>query len=110
MDYRAVDPELGGWKDVQALGRGFQLAFDLVINHASSRGAWFRGFLGGDPRFEAMVSDPAGVGYDASGVVRPRTYPLLTPYARAGRVAGERLDHLQRGPGRSRFLKSSGAR
>ncbi len=82
MDYRAVDPELGGWKDVQALGRGFQLAFDLVINHASSRGAWFRGFLGGDPRFEGwFLTRPEG--YDASGVVRPRTHPLLTPYARA---------------------------
>ena len=52
MDYRVVDPALGGWEDVRALGGKFRLAFDLVINHASSRGAWFQGFLKGDPRSE----------------------------------------------------------
>jgi len=82
MDYRAVNPELGDWKAVQALGRGFKLAFDLVINHVSSRGAWFQGFLRGDPRFEGwFLTRPEG--YDASRVVRPRTHPLLTPYRKA---------------------------
>jgi sucrose phosphorylase len=82
MDYRAVDPKLGDWGDVGALGGDFKLAFDLVINHASSRGVWFQGFLNGDPEYEGwFLTRPEG--YDASRVVRPRTHPLLTPYARA---------------------------
>lgn len=82
MDYRVVDPVLGEWKDVGALGDEFKLAFDLVINHASSRGSWFQGFLKGDPRFEGwFLTRPEG--YDGSRVVRPRTHPLLTPYTRA---------------------------
>lgn len=82
MDYRVVDPALGVWEDVRALGGKFRLAFDLVINHASSRGAWFQGFLKGDPRYEGwFLTRPEE--YDASKVVRPRTHPLLTPYVRA---------------------------
>lgn len=82
MEYRAVDPALGTWEDVLALGGRFRLAFDLVINHASSQGPWFQGFLQGDPRYEGwFITRPEG--YDASKVVRPRTHPLLTPYTRA---------------------------
>lgn len=82
MDYRAVDPDLGGWEDVGALGKNFQLVFDLVINHASSQGIWFQGFLKGDPKYEGwFLTRPEG--YDTSSVVRPRTHPLLTPYVRA---------------------------
>lgn len=88
MDYRTVNPALGGWPDVEALGRDFKLAFDLVINHASSRGVWFQGFLRGDPEYAGwFLTRPEG--YDASRVVRPRTHPLLTTYARAG---GERVN------------------
>ncbi len=82
MDYRVVDPALGNWENVRTLGGRFRLAFDLVINHVSSQGAWFRGFLRGDPRYEGwFLTRPDG--YDASKVVRPRTHPLLTPYTRA---------------------------
>lgn len=76
MDYRSVDPALGTWDDVADLGQDFRLMFDAVINHASSRGAWFRGFLQDDPQYRdyfiVVEGDP-----DLSAVVRPRALPLL---------------------------------
>ena len=35
LDYRTVDPALGDWSDIKALGRQFELMFDLVLNHCS---------------------------------------------------------------------------
>jgi glucosylglycerate phosphorylase len=77
MDYRSVDPELGGWADVRDLNRHFDLMFDAVLNHVSARGAWFQRFLADDPAFcdwfIVVEDDP-----DLSQVVRPRALPLLT--------------------------------
>jgi len=77
-DYRAVEPHLGTWDDVQELGRHFSLMFDLVINHVSPSSAWFRQYLQGTPPYDRffLEVDPAA---DLSGVVRPRSLPLLTP-------------------------------
>lgn len=76
-DYRAVDPALGDWADVEQLGKNFRLMFDGVINHVSSQNEWFQKFLRDDRRyrdyFVIVEGDP-----DLSGVVRPRTLPLLT--------------------------------
>ena len=86
VDYRAVDPALGGWDDVAAFRPQFRLMFDAVINHLSAQSAWFRAFLSGDPAFQndfvTVAGDP-----DLSRVVRPRALPLLTPFATP---AGER--------------------
>lgn len=83
VDYHQVDPRLGSWADVRRLGGSFRLMFDAVINHVSSQSAWVQGFLAGDPRyadyFIEIEGDP-----DLSGVVRPRTSPLLTSFARPG--------------------------
>ena len=80
MDYRAVDPALGGWDDVAAFRPQFRLMFDAVINHLSAQSAWFRAFLSGDPAFQndfvTVAGDP-----DLSRVVRPRALPLLTPFS-----------------------------
>lgn len=88
IDYRAVDPELGSWKDVGRLGSHFRLMFDAVINHVSVQSDWFRGFLEGDPRFRdyfiVVDGDP-----DLSRVVRPRALPLLTSFQTA--TADERV-------------------
>ncbi|MGJ3244156.1 MAG: sugar phosphorylase [Opitutales bacterium] len=77
IDYREVDPALGDWEDVEALGKDFDLMFDLVLNHCSSQSAWFRDFgLGIQPaRHYFLPMDPET---DLSAVVRPRTSPLLT--------------------------------
>ncbi len=83
LDFRAVDPGLGGWEQVRRIaGRGL-LMVDLVLNHASAQGEWFRGYLRGDPRwrdFFLEVPDAA----DLSGVFRPRALPLATEFRTAG--------------------------
>ena len=44
-DYRVVDPANGDWNDIAALSADYALAFDYVVNHASSAHAYFRQFL-----------------------------------------------------------------
>ncbi|MGE3912438.1 MAG: alpha-amylase family glycosyl hydrolase [Chloroflexota bacterium] len=77
IDYEQVNPDLGGWDDIEALGRQFPLMFDLVVNHVSAQGPWFQAFLRGEPPYDGyfIVTDPAA---DLRGVTRPRTTPLLT--------------------------------
>lgn len=86
VDYRAIDPALGTWADVRALGRRFRLMFDGVVNHISAASAWFQAFLRDEPKYRdyfiVVADDP-----DLSQVVRPRALPLLTNVATA---AGER--------------------
>ncbi len=77
IDYRAVDPALGHWSDVQEIGRGFRLMFDLVLNHVSRRSRWFTAFTSGvAPYRDYFIEvDPET---DLSAVVRPRALPLLS--------------------------------
>jgi len=79
-DYRRVDPDLGDWPDIRDLSQEFKLQFDLVLNHCSSKSEWFRDFVGGiQPASDYFITaDPK---QDLSLVIRPRTSPLLTPYA-----------------------------
>ncbi|MBI5300492.1 MAG: sugar phosphorylase [Chloroflexi bacterium] len=80
IDYRAVNPDLGTWDDLAQFRRHFRLTFDLVANHVSAQSAWFQGFLGDEPRYrDYFIVAPNGA--DVSRVVRPRTLPLLTPFA-----------------------------
>ncbi|PWB72651.1 MAG: sugar phosphorylase [Anaerolineales bacterium] len=85
-DYRAVDPALGDWKDIERLGESFRLMFDGVINHMSAQGEWFQKFLQDEEPyrdyFVTVEGDP-----DLSDVVRPRALPLLTEFETA---AGKR--------------------
>ncbi len=77
VDYLEVDPRYGTWDDVRQLDH--RLAVDAVINHLSAESTWFRRFLDGDPAYRDffITMDPSA---DLSGVVRPRTTPLLTPF------------------------------
>lgn len=79
-DYLSVDPALGDWPDVAAFAPDFKLMFDAVINHVSAESRWFQGFLRGEAPYADyfITADPAA---DLSAVVRPRTSPLLTPFA-----------------------------
>ncbi len=86
VDYTQVNPELGDWNDIASLAGRFELMFDVVLNHVSSRSAWFEAFLRGEPPYDRyfITVDPAT---DLTGVTRPRTTPLLTRYETVG---GER--------------------
>lgn len=78
LDYSSVNEALGNWQDIRAIAGDYDLMADLVINHCSSRSAWFESFLrdeepGRDYFFTASPE------VDLSAVVRPRTSPLLRP-------------------------------
>lgn len=79
MDYDAVREDLGEWDDIKAIGADYKLMSDMVINHASSRGEWFQGFLAGKEEYKDFffTADPE---QDLSNVTRPRPSPLLTGF------------------------------
>ncbi len=79
VDYREVCADYGTWEDVCKLGDEFELMFDLVLNHCSSKSPWFKEYVSGvEPGLNyIMEGDPET---DLSMVVRPRSSPLLTPY------------------------------
>ncbi|MFT5312128.1 MAG: sucrose phosphorylase [Paraglaciecola sp.] len=76
IDYSSVNEALGDWDDIQGIANDYRLMSDLVINHCSSRSAWFDNFIksegpGSDFFFTATLEQ------DLSHVVRPRTSDLL---------------------------------
>jgi len=76
IDYSSVNESLGTWQDIQDISENYNLMSDLVINHCSSRSAWFDNFIkgkgvGSDFFFTALPDD------NLTDVVRPRTCPLL---------------------------------
>jgi glycosidase len=85
MDYHAVDPALGTWRDVESLGQNFDLMFDAVFNHASAQGVWFEKFLRQEPGWETAFFTVSG-DPDLSKVVRPRALPLLTEFSTASGI------------------------
>lgn len=82
QDFYQVNPELGTWQDVEAIGEDFTLMFDAVFNHMSVQSAWFRAFLAGDADYAGLFRTEAP-DTDLSMVTRPRTSPLLTPFRRS---------------------------
>lgn len=51
LDFRQVDPNLGTWSDILALGRDHRLMFDGVLNHASAGSLPFKEMLCGNPDY-----------------------------------------------------------
>ncbi|MDP6085311.1 MAG: alpha-amylase family glycosyl hydrolase, partial [Nitrospinota bacterium] len=84
IDFRAVDPRLGSWQDINFLEERYQLMFDGVINHVSSRSDWFRKFLNGNPDYEdffiAFSSQEELTIEDRGKIFRPRTSDILTRF------------------------------
>ena len=46
-DYYNVDNEFGDWKDIINISKSFRVMADVVINHGSSEGVWFKNFIKG---------------------------------------------------------------
>lgn len=78
-DYRKVNPQLGNWKDIEAIGEDFYLAFDAVFNHISKESNWFKQFLKGEEKYADWFIETEE-DFDSSQVVRPRALPLLHSY------------------------------
>ena len=75
-DFYEVRESAGNWEDIRRISADYRLMSDLVINHCSGESEWFKNFVKGegvghDYFFTASPDD------DLSGVVRPRTSPLL---------------------------------
>ncbi len=75
-DYTRVNPEIGSWRDIEAIAHHYRLMADVVINHCSASHPWFLNFLAArNPgRDYFFTIDPDA---DLSQVVRPRTSELL---------------------------------
>ncbi len=78
LDYSSVNQALGDWNDISDIATDYRLMADLVLNHCSSRSAWFDNFKQGiDPgRGYFFTKVPS---FDVSRVVRPRTSDLTMP-------------------------------
>ena len=82
MDYYNVDNEFGDWEDIINLSKNFRMA-DVVINHGSSEGVWFKNFIRGEGRgHDYFLSFDTT--FDTTDVVRPRTSPLLNLFTHDG--------------------------
>ena len=85
MDFYKVDPRLGDWKNVHELGQRFRLMFDVVANHVSAKGTWFRQYQCGNPEYTDFFVDfdraDAISDADRQKILRPRTSDLLTPFS-----------------------------
>jgi len=84
IDFETVDPRLGTWQDIEDLEHRYQLMFDGVINHVSSKSRWFQEFLNGSPYYKdffiAYKSPDDLSEDDRKKIFRPRTTDILTRY------------------------------
>ncbi len=84
IDFETVDPNLGTWDDIAELQNHYQLMFDGVINHISSKSRWFQEFLNGNPYywdFFIHFSSPSDLTQEQRSLIfRPRTSDILTKY------------------------------
>lgn len=93
VDHAAVDPRLGTWDDVRALGRGRDTVVDVIVNHVSSDSPQFQDVVrrGDDSPYASMFltfSDvyPEGATEDElTSTYRPRPGLPFTPVVLGGR-------------------------
>ena len=83
-DFTAVNLSLGSWEDIEQIGEQYQLMFDAVFNHISSRGELFQGMLSGKPNTKdlAIVYDSPEelTAEQRQLILRPRTSDVLSQY------------------------------
>jgi glucosylglycerate phosphorylase len=84
VDFKLVDPKLGSWADIREKKRRYDLMFDAVLNHVSSRSEIFSEFLNGHPLYQDFF-----IAYDSPDdltpdqrrkIFRPRTSDILTRF------------------------------
>ncbi len=84
IDFKTVDPNLGSWHDIEDLEERYQLMFDGVINHVSSKSEWFQEFLNGNPQYKDFFTaydSPDGLTLEQRRMIfRPRTSDILSHY------------------------------
>ncbi len=75
-DHYKIDNKIGNWSDLKKISKSNDIMADMVINHSSARGLWFKNFLKnktpGKDYFLTIDSK-----FDTSKVIRPRDHKLL---------------------------------
>ena len=75
-DHYKVDNKLGNWLDIKSISKSTDVMADMVINHSSARGLWFKNFLKkkepGKDYFLTVDNK-----FNTSKVIRPRDHTLL---------------------------------
>ena len=75
-DHYKVDNKLGNWLDIKSISKSTDVMADMVINHSSARGLWFKNFLKkkvpGKDYFLTVDNK-----FNTSRVIRPRDHALL---------------------------------
>ena len=75
-DHFKVENKLGSWSDIKSISRSNDVMADMVINHSSARGLWFKNFLKKkEPGKDYFFT--VGPKFNISKVVRPRDHKLL---------------------------------
>lgn len=84
IDFETVDPNLGTWEDIEDLENRYQLMFDGVFNHVSSKSRWFQEFLNGNTYywdFPISFISPSDLTSEQRRMIfRPRTSNILTQF------------------------------
>ena len=84
VDFEAVNPQLGSWKDIEVLGENYQLMFDGVFNHISAESRAFQEMLSGSPLYQDLFtvyhSPDELTPEQRQIIVRPRTSDVLTKF------------------------------
>jgi sucrose phosphorylase len=84
VDFTTVDPNLGTWDDIEAIGRDRKLMFDAVCNHASSGSPYFREMLSGNPDYKDFAitfRSPDELTPEQRKLIRrPRTSDILSRF------------------------------
>ncbi len=75
-DHYKIEKRIGNWSDLKKISKFNNIMADIVINHSSARGLWFKNFLKrkkpGKNYFLTVNSK-----FNTSKVVRPRDHRLL---------------------------------
>ena len=75
-DHYKIEKRIGEWSDLKRIAKYNNIMADIVINHSSARGLWFKNFLKrkkpGKDYFLTVNSK-----FNTSKVVRPRDHKLL---------------------------------
>ncbi len=75
-DHYKIEKRIGSWSDIKKVSKANHVMADIVINHSSARGLWFKNFLKkkrpGKDYFLTVNSK-----FNTSKVVRPRDHKLL---------------------------------
>lgn len=79
INYYEVDSKLGNWEHIHKLSGDFNLMFDGVINHISSKSEWFQEYLKGNNKYKDYfieIDETDGL----KKVTRPRDNSLLNEF------------------------------